>query len=306
MNPLLNAYNYQIKKLTEEINFLRNQNISLLSYLNEGFDYPEGYEIAQGPSGTQLPPGFKPLLPGQENNPFTFPGGELFNRPGLRGRGRFLQRVWKKFTTSGHNDPEVLLGDYLRYNFNRIFDILGNMTESQWRQVLEYMRSRGIDVDAMTLQQLMQFFDSPAIRAIYNPGAMRRFGKWLKKGVTWLYNNKYVRWSAILLAIIAASWRAFGFSSEEEFNEALQRWIDSGSQEPPDWATEWGNQNGSWDSLPPPDPDFDLGVPVLNDTDSIPSMLPPNSTLPTAPELPGGGGGGFGGPRPIDPTQMGM
>lgn len=305
MNPLLNACNYQIKKLTEEINFLRNQNISLLSYLNEGFDYPEGYEIAQGPSGNQLPPGVKPLLPGQVNNPFTFPGSELFNRPGLRARGRFLQRLWKKFTTPGHNDPEVLLGDYLRYNFNRIFDILGNMTASQWSEVLKYFRSRGIDLDALTLNQLMQLFDSPAVRAIYNPGAMRRFGKWIKKGATWLYNNKYVRWSAILLAIIAASWRAFGFSSEEEFNEALQRWIDSGSQEPPDWATEWGNQNGSWDSLPPPDPDFDPGVPVLDDTDSIPSMLPPNSTSPTAPQLPGGGGGGFG-PRPIDPTQMGM
>ena len=303
MNPLLNAYNYQIKKLTEEINFLKNQNISLLSYLNEDFDYPSGYEIAQGPSGNQLPSELQPLelVPGQRNNPWTFPGSETFNRQGFEGRAKFLERLWKKFSEGlASGDPQAIYNDYLRWNFNLIQRILENMTLEQWKMILQRMKDAGLE--NMTLEQIHRWFDDPAIRAIYAPGNMRRFGRWIKKGITWAYNNRYVRWSTIILMLTAVSWRVWGFNSQEEFDAALQEWIDSGSQDPPPWANP---DIGNWDDLPEPDPDWNPDIPGLDDTDSTPSMLPPSNPTSTTPPPKGSGWGGVGSNQ-IDQTQMGL
>lgn len=306
MNPLLNAYNYQIKKLTEEINFLKNQNISLLSYLNEDFDYPSGYEIAQGPSGNQLPPGVNPLeIPGQQNNPWTFPGSETFNRPGFGGRAKYLQRLWNKFRQGlASGDPQAIYNDYLRWNFNLIQRILENMTVEQWSRIVQYVRDNNIDLNSMTLEQIYRWFDSPPIRAIHAPGNFRRFGRMIKKAATWAYNNKFVRWSFIILTLTALGYRVWGFNSQEEFDAALQEWINSGSQDPPPWANP---DIGNWDDLPEPDPNFiPQGDALQPSTEpELPSMLPPSNPSPIAPQLPGGGGGGLGA-RPIDPTQMGM
>ena len=296
MNPLLNAYNYQIKKLTEEINFLRNQNISLLSYLNENFDYPDGYEIAQGPSGTQLPPGVNPLeIPGQQNNPFTFPGSERFNRQGFRTRGRFLDSVWRRYTNS---QGQVLNMEDIRRLFGQLNDILNGMTQEQWNMIVDYMRNNNITLDQLDLNGLLRLFNSAPLLRIYRPGAVRRFGREIKKA----YSNLpgWFRWSAIIIALLSAGYLAFGFESEEAFERAIQEWLDSGSQEPPPWAENWGDQNGVWDDLPDPDPNFG---PQSDDT--TPSMLPPsNPTSTTAPST-GRGWGGVGSNQ-IDQTQMGM
>ena len=278
MNPIFNAYNYQIKKLTKQINLLKEQNLLIEKFIVEQDGTGNPFDLP-GPAGP--------------TPPFDFPGNDPF--PQSSSRGRFLQDLWEALNRLPINDPRrVAL--YQRFITLRL--LLERMSPSDWRFLKQAMQQYGPwgstdslldilnwlfetqnddvrDVMQRLLRELME-------RMVPNLSWRQRAAKTLGRMAGKLSFGRF----AIILLLLLQNIEAYGA-------EAIEQWMRENENNPNPQLPDWWQGEAPW--LP------DVVEPSTEP--EAPSMLP--NTSPTAPELPGGGGGGFGS-RPIDPTQMGM
>lgn len=277
MNPIENAYNYQIKKLTEQINFLKRQNLILeMEEINPQNPNPWNFPGSEGPNGT-----------GSTWGPY---GGKST-------RGRFLQDLWdaiQRLIQENPNDPRI---PGLLNRFYTMEDLLRYLPSDQWNNLRQLGQQQNID---NLLDLLNWFFDTqhPHVLAIMQRALMQRAARIaaatpnlrtrISKALQRFRNFGAVPVARLImiLLLLLENIEAYG-------SDAIEEWLRQNENNPnPDFPSWW---QGSREGLPDVvTPDSDV---------ETPSMLP--NTSPTAPELPGGGGGGFGS-RPIDPTQMGM
>lgn len=278
MNPLLNAYNYQIKKLTEEIKVLQKQNLLIEKFITEQDGSNNPFDLP----GPALPSPLKP---------FDFPENQSFpiNSP----RGRFLQDLWEALNRLPLDDPRRA-ALYQRYILLR--QMLERMSPSEWKFLRQAMQQYGPwgSVDSL-LDLLNWLFDTQQEdvrdviqrllkevmeRMVPNLNWRQRAAKALGRMASKLSFGRF----AIILLLLLQNIEAYGA-------EAIERWMRENENNPNPQLPDWWQGEVPW--LP------DVVEPSTEP--EAPSMLP--NTSPTAPELPGGGGGGFG-PRPIDPGQL--
>jgi hypothetical protein len=298
MNPLINAYQYKINQLKEEIVFLQRQNNSIRLILEDpiiGTPPGGGGSVPVGPGWPIDPtwvvpetPSGNPNLPtnvtGQRPNPFTFPGSENYlENDGMRTRGRWLQKTFKKFMRGVQFDMEW------RPLWAQIEQYIRQMNPEQWNKFLELIRDGAFN-DVTDLRTLLDALRRPNISRHLNPTRWQRFARHLKRILSTPTAKRTIL-LAILLGLGYATWRAYGFETEEDYLRAVEEWYESGNEGIPPWAD-------------PNDPIFqDLpeGEVTTQEAPEAPSMLP-NSNPATTPErFPGGMR-----PEPIDPGTLEM
>ena len=311
MNPLINAYNYKINQLAQQISFIQKQNIILEAVIDQadgggGFNYPEGQLIAQMPGGFNYPEGelIAQMPDGSGNSPWTFPGGHQFT-PFSR-RAKFLQELYDSLRGASGRVQKDFLDEWFK-----LLQTLKNMDTEYLDDLIEYIRRNHMPPDLSDpffgpIYWIRKIVEDERIINIIQPGFL---GRLTRGALKWVARHPY-RFAGIIIAIIIAGWARYTyadgtrvFNSEEEFLQWLENWVEQNegnpNPEPPELPTGPNGQE-------PPDLDIPDFNPVSPSTaPEIPSMLPPSNPSTTAPQLPGGGGGGLGA-RPIDPTQMGM
>jgi hypothetical protein len=284
MNPLINAYQYKINQLKEEIVFLQRQNNSIRLILedpilgtpSDGGDGPVGPAIIAAGAGSNPSTTTKPK--------FTFPNYHYYrDDKAMRERGRWLQKTFERLMRGIQYD------DVWRPLWYQIEAYIRGMSPEQWNKFLE-MIANGAFNDVTDMRTLLEALRSPNISRYLNPTRWQRFARHLKRILNTPLAKRTIILS-ILLGLGYATWRAYGFETEEDYLRAVEEWYESGNEGIPPWAD-------------PNDPIFqDLpeGEVTSQEAPEAPSMLP-NSNPATTPErFPGAMR-----PEPIDPGTLEM
>lgn len=257
MNPLINAYNYKISQLQEQISFILKENNQIKNLM----------EVAQDPLDRHFPGwqnwGFDPDL----LRKYITPGG------GLTGRGQILSSLWGFLVYVGPQEMTWANPQAFARVLQHLAKYLYLMTPEQAKALLDEYGLRGTGVELLrSIQNLAtdKGFNSLArsIARTLNPSVWQSVTNSLTKSRRGFTSSRLL---AILVALMAAGWTA----------EQILQYLNSQEGQNEEWPADFIPEGGT--DLP------DRGSPELTpgetpQTPQIPSGNTPPSQM--RPELP--------------------